>query len=124
MKKLQILILFFLTFNIAVSAQEDNNSILNVNIDSLLTKYHLMGVKIFIKKVGVLSLKDKTLSLKRSDFNDKLLVTLSKSVSLSENNFGAKFDYKLSDSWILRGESYRKFWGQQSSINLLFQIEY
>ena len=122
MKKSLILILFII--NMAVLAQEDNKSILNVNIDSLLSKYHLMGVKIFIKKVGVFSFKDKTLSLKRSDFNDKLLVTLSSSVSLSENNFGAKFDYKFSDRWLIRGESYRRSWGQQSGINLLFQIEY
>lgn len=124
MKKILLLLIFLIATNTLVVAQEKDDNILNVNIDSLLTKYHLMGVKIFVKKVGVFSYKDKTLSLKRSDFNDRLLITLNSSVSLSENNFGAKFDYKLNDSWILRGESYRKSWGQQSSINLLFQFEY
>jgi hypothetical protein len=124
MKKILILYFFLTLTNISIVAQEKNDSILNVNIDSLLTKYHLMGVKIFVKKVGVFSYKDKTLSLKRSDFDDKLLITLSRSVSLSENNFGAKFDYKLSERWIFRGESYRRSWGQQSGMNVLYQIEY
>jgi hypothetical protein len=124
MKRLILLFIFITILNIPIVAQEKNDGILNVNIDSLLTKYHLMGVKIFVKKVGVFSFKDKTLSLKRSDFDDKLLITLSRSVSLSENNFGAKFDYKLSERWILRGESYRRSWGQQSGINVLYQIEY
>ena len=124
MKRLILLFIFLTISNTSIVAQEKNDGILNVNIDSLLTKYHLMGVKIFVKKVGVFSLKDKTLSLKRSDFDDKLLITLSRSVSLSENNFGAKFDYKLSERWILRGESYRRSWGQQSGINVLYQIEY
>ena len=123
MKKLILLVIIGITIT-SISAQEKDESILNVNIDSLLTKYHLMGVKIFVKKVGVFSYKDKTLSLKRSDFDDKLLISLSRSISLNENNFGAKFDYKLSERWILRGESYRKSWGQQSGINILYQIEY
>jgi hypothetical protein len=124
MKKILIILILFTTTNISIFAQDKSSDIINVDIDTLLTKYHLMGVKIFVKKVGVFSYKDKTLSLKRSDFNDKLLITLNSSVSLSENNFGAKFDYKLSDSWILRGESYRRSWGQQSGVNLLFQLEY
>jgi len=118
-----ILILFVATYSSTVAQEKDKN-ILNVNIDSLLTKYHLIGIKIFVNKVGVFSLKDKTLSLKRSDFDDKLLFTLSSSISFSENNFGAKFDYKLNDYWILRGESFKRSWGQQSGINLLFQFEY
>ena len=118
-----IIIFLFMIITLG-HAQEEESSILNVNIDTLLTKYHLMGVKIFVNKVGVFSIKDKTLSLKRSDFNDKLLITLSRSVSLSENNYGAKFDYKLSDHWIIRGESYRRVWGQQTGVNLLYQIEY
>jgi len=109
--------------NISVAQKKSTESI-NVDIDSLLSRYHLSGIKMIVNKVGVFSIKEKTLSLNRSDFDDKLLITLSRSVSLSENNFGAKFDYKLDDFWIIRGESYRKPWGQQTSINLLFQIEY
>ena len=124
MSKFILILIITIFIYIPLLAQEQDNSILNVNIDSLLTKYHLMGIKIFVKKVGVFSIKDKTLSLKRSDFDDKLLITLSRSVSLSENNFGAKFDYKLTDHWIIRGESYKRVWGQQTGVNLLYQIEY
>jgi len=124
MKKNIFFAITFISINFSVFAQEISSEIIKVDIDSLLTRYHLTGVKIFVKKVGVFSLKDKTLSLKRSEFDDKLLITFSRSVSLSENNFGAKFDYKLNEQWILRGESFRRSWGQQSGINLLFQFEY
>ena len=124
MKKIILFTIILFWASNTIIAQEKVDSILNVNIDSLLTKYHLIGIKIFVNKVGAFSYKDKTLSLKRSDFNDKLLITLSSSVSLSENNFGAKFDYKLNDYWILRGESFRRSWGQQSGVNILYQIEY
>jgi len=124
MKNILIILILFVSTYSSTVAQEKDKNILNVNIDSLLTKYHLIGIKIFVNKVGVFSLKDKTLSLKRSDFDDKLLFTLSSSISFSENNFGAKFDYKLNDYWILRGESFKRSWGQQSGINLLFQFEY
>jgi len=107
-----------------IFAQKSSGNFININVDTLLSRYHLLGVKIFIKKVGVLSLKDKTLSLKRSDFNDKLLITLYSSISLSENNYGAKFDYLIKERWILRGETYRRNWGQQSGISLLYRMEY
>ena len=124
MKASYLIIVLVLIMALNVSGQDSSATILNVNVDSLLARYHLLGIKIFVNKVGVFSLKDKKISLKRSDFNDKLLITLSRSVSLSQNDFGAKFDYKFSDRWLIRGESYRRSWGQQSGINLLFQIEY
>lgn len=124
MKKIILFTIILFWANNTIIAQEQDDSILNVNIDSLLTKYHLMGIKIFVKKVGVFSIKDKKISLDRTDFDDKLLITLSRSVSLNENNFVAKFDYKLNDHWIIRGESYRRAWGQQTGVNLMYQIEY
>ena len=124
MKKFILFAIVFVAVNFSILAQEYSPGTINVDIDSLLTRYHLTGIKMIVNKVGVFSLKDKKLSLQRSDFDDKLLITLSRSVSLSENNFGAKFDYKLSERWLIRGESYRRSWGQQSSINLLFQFEY
>lgn len=124
MKTLYIIFILLFLFNISTIAQEKSGTGLNVDIDSLLAKYHLLGVKILVNKVGVFSIKNRTLSLKRSDFDDKLLITLYRSASFSENHFGAKFDYKLSDMWILRGESYRRSWGQQSGISFLYQIEY
>lgn len=124
MKKIILITIVLISISFSTYAQDKSAGIINVDIDSLLTRYHLTGIKIIVNKVGVFSLKDKTLSLKRSDFDDKLLITFSRSVSLSKNNFGAKFDYKLNERWLLRGESFQRSWGQQSGINLLFQFEY
>jgi hypothetical protein len=124
MKKFILITIVFVSINFSIFAQEKFPGTINVDIDSLLTRYHLTGIKMIVNKVGVFSLKNKKLSMQRSDFDAKLLITLSRSVSLSENNFGAKFDYKFSDRWLIRGESFRRPWGQQTSINLLFQFEY
>ena len=73
MKKIFIILIIVFATNTSIIAQEKDDSILNVNIDSLLTKYHLMGIKIIVKKVGAFSYKDKTLSLKSDLFNDSVL---------------------------------------------------
>jgi len=124
MKKILLFPLILVLLNTSAFAQKESTSLINVDIDSLLSRYHLTGIKVIVNKVGIFSLKDKKLSLQRSDFDEKLLLTFSRSISLSNNNFGAKIDYKFSDRWLIRGESYRRSWGQQSSVNLLYQIEY
>jgi len=124
MKKILLFTLILVLLNTSAFAQKESTSLINVDIDSLLSRYHLTGIKVIVNKVGIFSLKDKKLSLQRSDFDEKLLLTFSRSISLSNNNFGAKIDYKFSDRWLIRGESYRRSWGQQSSVNLLYQIEY
>lgn len=116
--------LVILLTSMNLSAQENSNKTSKVNVDSLLSKYHLMGVKIFINKVGVFSLKEKMVSLSRSDFNDRVLFNIYSSVSFSENNYGASFDYVINNGWILRGESIRRIWGQQSGIGVLYRLEY
>ena len=93
-------------------------------IDSLLSKYHLEGIKIFIKKLGQISIKQNKIALKRNDMNNKLKITVEKSFSLSESGFGAKVDYHIKNHFIIRGESFQRNWGQQSGIGLLLRFEY
>jgi len=107
-----------------VRAQDKAGKVNIAFIDSILSKYHLEGVTIFVKKLGVISLSQKRVSLKRKMIDDKLLISLQKNLSFDESGFGARFDYKLNSNWMLRGESYQKNWGRQNGIGLLYRLEY
>ena len=77
-----------------------------------------------MKKLGVLSIKDKRVALSRKELNNKLLIKMHKKLSLREEGISAQFDYKLNQYWLLRGESYHRNWGQQSGISLIYEIDY
>lgn len=122
------IIFFFILFLIIsypnLYSQIESIDIVTADIDSLLTRYHLEGVKIFVKKLGVISIRDKTVSLERSEMDNRLLIVLQKSLSLNESGFGAKFDYIIHDNWVLRGESYQRSWGQQSGVNIIYRLDF
>ena len=106
------------------SAQIDLPRIDQASIDSLLARYHLESIKIYVQKLGVISIGDKKIALKRSDFDNRLLITLQKKLSMDYSGFGARFDYDLKDNWLIRGETSENSWGQKSGISLLYQYEY
>jgi len=93
-------------------------------IDSLLARYHLEGVTIFVKKLGVISLNQKTIAFKRKFMEDRLLISLQKNLSFDNSGFGAQFNYRLNTRWMIRGESYQRNWGRQNGIGIIYRLEY
>ena len=57
MKKFILFTIVFVAVNFSILAQEKSTGTINVDIDSLLTRYHLTGIKMIVNKVGVFSLK-------------------------------------------------------------------
>jgi hypothetical protein len=123
--KLIFLMVIFLIINSSnISAQVHPIGTKTSKIDSLLSKYHLEGVKIFIKKLGVISINEKRVTIKRGELNNRLLIKMQKKLSFNEEGVSAEFDYKFTTHWLLRGESYHRNWGQQSGVSMIYQIEY
>ena len=117
-----ILLMFILVIN--ASGQIKPFGIERAKIDSILSRYHLEGAKIFIKKLGHISIKEKKIALERNDINNKLKICVEKTLSLSESGFGAKIDYLVKSHLIIRGETFYRSWGQQSGVSVLFRFEY
>lgn len=96
----------------------------DVQIDSLLQKYHLDGVKLFVKKLGVLSVKEKNVSLKRRDLDDRLYLNFQRSLSVNRDDYNLSMEYRIKRGLFLKGESAKIFKGTKNSLNLVYKIEY
>ena len=119
-----ILFILFSFFSSNLHAQKQTTRFNATYIDSLLARYHLEGVTIFVKKLGVISLNQKSISLKRKFMEDKLLISLQKNLSFDNSGFGAQFNYKLNTRWVIRGESYQRNWGRQNGLGIIYRLEY
>ncbi len=96
----------------------------STRVDSLLNNYYLDGVRDFIAKLGVLSVKQKNVRLKRKDFNDRLIINIRKSLILNKNDFSVIMQYKLNPSLYLKGQSVRSLEGTRNSVNIVYKLEY
>lgn len=96
----------------------------STRVDSLLNNYYLDGVRDFIAKLGVLSVKQKNVRLKRKDFNDRLIINIRKSLILNKNDFSVNMQYKLNPSLYLKGQSVRSPEGTRNSVNIVYKLEY
>ncbi|MGD9487048.1 MAG: hypothetical protein AB7W47_03450 [Calditrichaceae bacterium] len=106
------------------SARKSRGILKDVQIDSLLQKYHLDGVRIFVKKLGVFSVKEKNVSLKRKDLDDRLYLNFQRSLSMNRDDYSLSMEYRLTRGLFLKGESAKIFKGTKNSLNLLYKIEY
>lgn len=106
-----------------ISARLDS-LIRTTKIDSLLDAYYLDGVRDFVGKLGVLSVRQKNLSLKRRDFNDRLKINVQRSLILNKNDLQVTMQYQIRPDLYLKGKSVRSIDGTKNSINLLYKLEY
>jgi hypothetical protein len=112
---------------VAAQEQQAEDSVTHINsarVDSLLQKYYLDGVKGFIEKLGMLSVRQKNLSIRRKDFNDRLMIKVQRSLILSKNDYSITMQYKLNPKLYLKGQSVRSIEGTKSSVNLVYKLEY
>jgi hypothetical protein len=123
--------IWFILLTIAVPLSAQNNLagkldslIHKTEIDSLLNAYYLDGVRDFIGKLGVLSVQQKNLSLKRNDFNKRLEIQIQRSLILSKNDLQVTMQYQIKPDLYIKGKSTRSFKGTKNSINLLYKLEY
>ncbi|MGD9897649.1 MAG: hypothetical protein AB7T22_00855 [Calditrichaceae bacterium] len=122
-------LVFFLSISLEGNAQDTSvkksRGILSgVQVDSLLQKYHLDGVRIFVSKLGVLSLKEKNVSLKRKDLDDRLYMNFQRSLSMNRDDYNLSMEYRIKKGLFLKGESAKIFKGTKNSLNLVYKIEY
>lgn len=124
-----IAVLYLLLVSLPLLSQEgeaksEQVTLNSAVVDSLLEKYYLDGVKVFIEKLGVLSIKQKNLSLERKEFDNRLMINVQRSLSLNRNELHLIMQYQINPRLFLKGESNRSIKGIKSSVNLVYKFEY
>jgi len=120
-----VILLILFSFMMDLWGQEEvTKKISGAKIDSLLTEYHLAGIKIFVEKLGVLSVEQKKVKIDRKLYDDRLKINIQRSLLLSKHDFEVNMQYRINPKLFLYGKSVSSLKGSKNSINFLYKLEY